>query len=51
MSFETLLYEKEHRVATLTLIRPDRRNTFNETMAEELAKAWATVKGDPGWHA
>ncbi len=33
MKFETLLYEIEDRVATITLNRPDRRNAFNMTMA------------------
>ncbi|MBW2229909.1 MAG: enoyl-CoA hydratase/isomerase family protein [Deltaproteobacteria bacterium] len=47
MSFETLLYEKQDRIATLTLNRPERRNAFNHTMAEELGQAWEAIKADP----
>ena len=47
MIFRTLLYEKEDRVATLTLNRPQRRNAFDLTMAEELGRAWERVKSDP----
>jgi enoyl-CoA hydratase/carnithine racemase len=47
MTFETLLYEVEDRVATITLNRPERRNAFNTTMAEELGRAWQEVKHDP----
>ncbi len=48
MRFETLLYEREDRVAILTLNRPERRNAFDYKMAEELARAWQTIKADPG---
>lgn len=47
MSFETVRYEKEERVATLTLNRPERHNAFNVAMARELKRAWEDVKGDP----
>jgi len=45
--FDTLLYEVEDGVATITLSRPDRHNAFNTTMASELAQAWEAVKTDP----
>ena len=47
MTFETLLYEKRDRVATITLNRPERYNAFNVTMAKELRAAWEGVKADP----
>ena len=48
MEFETLLYEQDDRVAVLTLNRPERRNAFDYTMAEELGRAWQAIKRDPG---
>ena len=45
--FETLLYEVEDGVATLTLNRPERHNAFNTTMATELCAAWEVIKRDP----
>jgi enoyl-CoA hydratase/carnithine racemase len=47
MRFETLLYEKGDRVATLTLNRPERHNAFNVAMARELKTAWDAIKQDP----
>ncbi len=47
MEFETLLYEVQDGVATLTLNRPDRYNAFNLTMARELRRAWDEIKADP----
>jgi len=47
MNFETIRYEVEDRVATLTLNRPERHNAFNVAMALELRRAWADVKRDP----
>lgn len=39
------------RVATITLNRPERLNTFNRTMCLEMAEAWRTVKLDDAVHA
>ena len=47
MAFETILYEKQDGVATITLNRPERHNAFNVAMARELKQAWADVKASP----
>ncbi|MFN8625975.1 MAG: enoyl-CoA hydratase/isomerase family protein [Candidatus Binatia bacterium] len=47
MTFETIRYEQQERVVTITLARPERLNAFNLTMAQELRAAWETVKRDP----
>jgi len=46
-SFETILYEVEDRVATITLNRPDRYNAITAQMGEDLGQAWSEVKRDP----
>jgi len=47
VEFETLLYDVDDGVATLTLNRPERHNAFNLTMADELRQAWKAIIEDP----
>ena len=47
MEFETLLYETEGPVATLTLNRPERLNTIVPPMPDELEQAVAAANRDP----
>ncbi len=46
MGFATILFEIEDGVASLTLNRPDRLNSFNAAMHEEVAAALAAVESD-----
>jgi 2-(1,2-epoxy-1,2-dihydrophenyl)acetyl-CoA isomerase len=44
--YETILYEKDHGVATITLNRPDKLNAFDGQMHEELHDALDSVASD-----
>lgn len=47
MSFDTLLWTKEHNILTITLNRPDVYNALNEKMKEELNGALKEAERDP----
>ncbi len=46
MPFETILFEIDQAVATITLNRPDKLNSFTAKMHEELREAMQRVRGD-----
>ena len=48
--FSTLLYEREGRVATITLNRPERLNAINDHMPGEIAAAVKRAEADPAVH-
>jgi 2-(1,2-epoxy-1,2-dihydrophenyl)acetyl-CoA isomerase len=48
MSFETILYEKRDRVATITLNRPEVLNAFVPSMGEEMLEAFHQAEDDEG---
>ena len=45
-ALRTIKFEVAHHVATITLHRPDKMNSFTEHMADELAAVWARVRDD-----
>jgi E-phenylitaconyl-CoA hydratase len=46
----TIQFSVTDHVATVTLDRPERMNSFTEQMADELAAVWATVRDDGDIH-
>jgi enoyl-CoA hydratase/carnithine racemase len=46
MSFETIRYEVEDRIATITLNRPDQLNAVSPLMVRELRDAYAAVESN-----
>ena len=46
MSYETLRYERDGRVAVLTLARPEQRNAVSRRMNAELHDAWARFRDE-----
>jgi enoyl-CoA hydratase/carnithine racemase len=46
LSYETILYEVENRIATITFNRPDRLNAISHQMIKELHDAYGRAEGD-----
>jgi enoyl-CoA hydratase/carnithine racemase len=44
---QTVLYDVQDRVATITLNRPERKNAMNQQLKDELRECWRRVKADP----
>lgn len=47
---DTVLFDVDAQVATITLNRPERLNCFNRRMTEEIAALWARVRDDDDIH-
>src|SRR2546423_329326 len=48
MDYDTLRYEQDDHVVTLTYDRPDQHNAINRRMAAELHHAWQRFRDDDG---
>lgn len=46
MTYETIIYETNDHVATITLNRPDAMNSFNQAMCDEFSDVWAIIRLD-----
>ena len=46
-SHETITYEKQDRVATVTFARPERRNALDTQVCTEVIDAMRTAESDP----
>ncbi|MCU1476758.1 MAG: enoyl-CoA hydratase/isomerase family protein [Subtercola sp.] len=49
-TFETVLFEVREHIATITLNRPDRLNSFNEQMVIEIDRLWQLIRTDVDIH-
>ena len=47
---ETITFEVDDHVATITLDRPEAMNAFNDAMGRDMEWAWATVRDDDDVH-
>jgi enoyl-CoA hydratase/carnithine racemase len=48
---ETITFEVDANVATITLNRPEAMNAFNDAMARDMEWAWTTIRDDDTIHA
>lgn len=51
MAYETISFEVQDQIATVTLDRPERLNAWNDSMADELRRAMARCDEDDGIRA
>jgi enoyl-CoA hydratase/carnithine racemase len=50
-TFDTIEFEVDDHVATITLDRPDQLNSFTETMCNEIREVWGVVRDTDDIHA
>ncbi|MDP6691214.1 MAG: enoyl-CoA hydratase/isomerase family protein [Alphaproteobacteria bacterium] len=46
MAYQTIKYDKDAHIVTITLNRPERRNAINSVMNDELKTAWKDFRDD-----
>jgi enoyl-CoA hydratase/carnithine racemase len=46
MDFETIIYEVDDHIATITLDRPEAMNAFNQPMCDEFEHVWKIIRDD-----
>src|SRR5262245_32445346 len=51
MTYETILYDVDDQILTITMNRPDKLNAFNNTMLEEFLDAFDRADADDGVRA
>ncbi|GAB2857109.1 enoyl-CoA hydratase/isomerase family protein [Nocardioides pacificus] len=49
-TYQTVLVDVSDHVATVTLNRPEKMNSFNQTMVDEFRALWARVRNDDDIH-
>ena len=47
MSYETLIYEKQDSIATVTINRPEKRNAWTTQVSEEIIDVFGRMEDDP----
>jgi len=50
MTYETIIYELEDHIGTVTLNRPEAMNSFNQQMCDEFEDLWKRVRVDDDVH-
>lgn len=50
MTYNTVLFDVDDRVATVTLNRPERLNAFNQEMCDEFREIWDRIRTDDDIH-
>ena len=47
MAYDTLIYEKHDRIATVTINRPEKRNAWTTQLSEEIIEVFSAMEDDP----
>jgi enoyl-CoA hydratase/carnithine racemase len=47
MSYDTLIYEKDNRITTITINRPEKRNAWTSQLSEEIIAVFRAMEDDP----
>ncbi len=47
MTYNTLIYEKQDSIATITINRPEKRNAWSNQLSEEVIEVFAAMEKDP----